>query len=439
MTSNFSSTAWRPLLTGALRRSALEAVREIAASLPSHIKRAETDDSLASGKSGLAVTYAYLAQSGIGNNRETAEYLNRARQLISSATRQMSSEVMAPSLHCGFTGAAWSLTHLQREFFGFRGLDRKRKPSRALDEALCQDSASADYDLIDGLVGLGVYALERLPDPAAADCLNRIVDQLAVRAVYQKGGITFATQSSRSSALKSNNNQTNYYDLGVAHGIAGVIGLLAAVCSAGVAYEKARALLNETVKWLISQKMESNVRGCFPYFVGPGIRRKRARLAWCYGDAGIAAVLLVAARSVKNSSWEREALRIAQGAARRRADKAGIVDAGLCHGSAGLGHIFNRIFQATGTTWSQKAGWFWFTHALDQRRSGEGVGGFLSYTRDDKNQSLWTEEIGLLEGAAGIALALLAAASSLAPSWDRVLLLSPATNNSGTPRKTLTP
>ncbi|HEV7396137.1 MAG TPA: lanthionine synthetase LanC family protein, partial [Pyrinomonadaceae bacterium] len=157
------------------------------------------------------------------------------------------------------------------------------------------------------------------------------------------------------------------------------------------------------------------------------IRRKRARLAWCYGDAGIAAVLLVAARSVKNSAWEREALKIAQSAAGRRADMTGVVDAGLCHGSAGLGHIFNRIFQATGKAWSQKAACSWFTHTMDQRKAGKGVAGFLSYARDDNNQPQWTEEIGLLEGAAGIALALLAATSSMAPSWDRVLLLSHTT------------
>jgi hypothetical protein len=36
----------------------------------------------------------------------------------------------------------------------------------------------------------------------------------------------------------------------------------------------------------------------------------------------------------------------------------------------------------------------------------------------------WMAETGLLTGAAGVALSLLAAATSVEPEWDRVLLVS---------------
>ncbi len=48
-----------------------------------------------------------------------------------------------------------------------------------------------------------------------------------------------------------------------------------------------------------------------------------ARLAWCYGDPG------VAARLVNEPAWEREARTIADRAAQRPAEQGGVVDAEL--------------------------------------------------------------------------------------------------------------
>ena len=42
------------------------------------------------------------------------------------------------------------------------------------------------------------------------------------------------------------------------------------------------------------------------------------------------------------------AVQSARAAARRTLETAGVQDHGLCHGSAGLGHLFNRIYQASG-------------------------------------------------------------------------------------------
>ena len=86
----------------------------------------------------------------------------------------------------------------------------------------------------------------------------------------------------------------------------------------------------------------------FPYGVGPQVSVRPARTAWCYGDPGIAAALLLAGRAMDEPAWEREALDLARTVARRPAGNCGVNDAGLCHGAAGLGHLLNRFYQATG-------------------------------------------------------------------------------------------
>jgi len=78
------------------------------------------------------------------------------------------------------------------------------------------------------------------------------------------------------------------------------------------------------------------------------------------------------------------------------------------------------MYQATGEDWLADGARAWFARTLDMRQA-DGVGGFLAYTPASKEH--WIAETGLLTGAAGIALALLAACTSIEPEWDRVLLL----------------
>src|SRR5262249_31375641 len=90
----------------------------------------------------------------------------------------------------------------------------------------------------------------------------------------------------------------------------------------------------------------------------------------------------------------------------------------------GLGHIFNRLSQATRLSDLEQAAVFWLRRTLDMRQAGHGLGGYRSAENDPRGGFVWTDDPGLLTGAAGTALALHAAISSHEPDWDRMLLLS---------------
>ena len=157
---------------------------------------------------------------------------------------------------------------------------------------------------------------------------------------------------------------------------------------------------------------------------GKGVEVEPCRLAWCYGDAGVATTLLLAARCTGNEDWERQALRIADLAARRSPAAARVRDASLCHGAAGLGHLFNRLYQATGMEELAEASRSWFRHTLEIRHAGKGLGGFFTWAPAQGHEVTWRLDRGFLTGAAGTALALLGAVSSVEPEWDRVMLSS---------------
>jgi hypothetical protein len=90
-----------------------------------------------------------------------------------------------------------------------------------------------------------------------------------------------------------------------------------------------------------------------------------------------------------------------------------------------VAHIFNRIYQAEGNGRCLDAAIEWYQRAMNFREVGKGVGGFASLTRPDlSGDPVWEPNPAFLDGAAGIALAFLAAVTPIEPEWDRLLLVS---------------
>ena len=421
---------WQPILTGAPAEQAMAAIRSIADSLADSLPRepAEADTpaavaraSLLSGHPGLAVFYAYLERSGLGGG-------DVAAGLLGTSIEQLPAVGIGASLCSGLAGLGWGVAHLAR--LGVRaGLDPaaidRQVRARVLAELDRPESADtpANYDLLYGLVGLGVYALERLPDPDAVDLLAQVVARLDTLAERSDDGITWWTPPALTYDLAAFPNGS--YNLGLAHGVPAVVALLGLACRAQVAADRARPLLDGAVAWLLARRLPADARSVFPHWVGAGIEARPSRLAWCYGDLGLAAALLVAARAVSEPSWERAALDVALHAARRSPDQEDVVDAPLCHGAIGVGHIFNRLAQATGERDLGEAARAWLERGLTMRRPGGKLGGFHARMAGPDGQlSRRVAYRGLLYGAAGIGLALLAATTEVEPAWDRLLLLS---------------
>jgi class I lanthipeptide synthase len=422
---------WRPLLQGSQADQALRTVREIADALPA---AADTTAefrhaSLAGGRAGEALFYGYLA---LHTGDEPAADL--AAERLDQSVEALASTPMSPSLYSGFPGVAWTLEHLQRRLFESgpeeeAAEEEEADPFLEIDEALLgplgRSPWAGEYDLISGLSGLGVYALERLPRPTAATMLEGIVDRLAELADRLDEGLAWFTQPERLPDWQREIHPRGNYNLGVAHGLPGVIPVLAGACAAGVAVDRARPLLDDAVRFLLARRLEPGFGSCFDTTYAPWEEPNPSRLAWCYGDPGIAAALLATARAVGESAWEREAMDIGLNAAARPEPQSLVRDAGLCHGAAGLGHLFNRLYQETNEERFAEAARFWLERALGYQERGEGVAGYRAWEVNPETKVPgWRPEAGFLEGATGIGLALLGAISDVEPAWDRVLLLS---------------
>jgi hypothetical protein len=377
--------------------------------------------SLAAGEAGLALVHAAFHAAFPGEGHDA-----RAERSLERAGRMLASLPTTPSLFSGFVGVAW-VTELLN---GDPAASPEDDPSSGIDEALERhldpQPWTHPYDAVDGLVGFGIYALERLPRPSARRLLAQIVSRLDETAWPQSPGISWLSDPAWvPAALRKPHHGA--WNLGAAHGVPGVVALLGRIASSAVdppTAAKARALLGGAVAWILAQELPPGSGGGFPAAVGPGITRAPARIGWCYGDVGIAATLLVAARAVREPTWEETAVRIALSAA-RRIDAAGALDdTGLCHGAAGVAHALHRMAMTTGDERLAEAARTWFARLLTLRRPRGAFAGFSVLIPLEGGAFGRRAEPGFLKGAGGVALALLAAAGRAVPSWDRALLLS---------------
>jgi hypothetical protein len=407
-------------LDGNLFDEARTCARDIVDDLAVFYRKPAGEPSLADGLAGRALLSGYLAQVDRPDHNGNDRHCRTAQDCVDRAIAATEKTASTAGLYSGLTGLGWAIAHLRHCLPTLDAEPILGEMDDALLAHLEETPWTGEYDLIGGLVGYAVYALERLPASAGVACLERIIDHVEQTAEHHPEGVTWWTDPKWLLPETREKCPRGYYNLGLAHGVPGVIAVLGQICAAGIRVDRARRLLDGAVRWLLAHQSPDG----FAHWIDADPAPKPARLAWCYGDPGVAAALLVAAHAVNEPAWEREARAIALRAAERPAELSGVKDAGLCHGAVGLGHIFNRMYQATGDSWLARAAREWFERALAMRRPGRGIGGFEAWLANDRGSATYAADLGLLTGATGIALALLAATSTIEPTWDRILLVS---------------
>jgi lantibiotic biosynthesis protein len=400
---------WQPVLDGALRDAALDSAAALIRSLGPPHATDQRSACLAGGAAGLAVCHAVAARERPGGPAREL-----AAGCLDSAIEVLASQPFSMSLYSGFTGIAWAAELVDRLLPG-EIADRNGDIDLALAQAVRHYPQDGPYDLIDGLAGLGAYALARWPRPAAVECLGSILAELDERARWDADGAYWWTPASALVGPRRQLYPAGGVDVGVAHGMAGVLPLLARACSLGVAEATVRPLLDGAIRWLLAHLVDSPAGATTPSFLADGTKPGPARSAWCYGDPGVAMALLLAARELSEPGWQLAGTELAVRAARRPPEDTGVSDAGICHGTAGLAHLFSRMYQLTGEPELAGAAVAWSERTLA-----------MCGARGNGAAPAWSGP-GLLEGAAGIALVLLAGCLPAEPVWDQMLLISTST------------
>jgi len=275
-----------------------------------------------------------------------------------------------------------------------------------------------EYDVFFGLTGLGALLLRLAPTSGALEhlltALVSLTRPLRVERTWLPGWWVdhdpHRAQSARFAGGHAN--------LGLAHGIAGPLALLALTARAGLTVNGHAEAIATILAFLDTWRQDGPHGPWWPQWItradlatarpaqtGPG------RPSWCYGTPGIARAGQLAALATANTTVQRSFENALAACLADPAQQDLITDPGLCHGAAGL-------YQ---TTW----------HAARDARSF-ALAAHLPHLADRLAHLAARPHqhgAGFLDGDAGILLALHTTRLNLsdpppASGWDTCLLLT---------------
>jgi lantibiotic modifying enzyme len=420
--SNDDVRIWSPVLTNHLQHDAEQALLDIAQSIP---QPGTTNACLAGGDAGFALFHAYFAKSTSITHADPTRHEELMFAHLQAALDALPTLAGQPDLIGGFTGIAWTINHLQ----SIGSLDDADEICDGIDETLIEcireQSHTMLCELLTGLSGLGLYSLTRQHRRSGCELLKLTVNALKHNAIEHSGTRTWFNGPEQLSIYALRSTPQGCFNLGLSHGVPGAIAFLSQAASLVPA---ARDLASDAVKWLLLQarRYHNGSRYTYSFLSDPFEDPNGSRVAWCYGDLGIAVSLLRSARFSGRPDWEHTALALARNAANRPVESANVRDAALCHGAFGNAHIFRRLYAATHEDVFLDATLRWVEVGLSMRRPGEELAGYQAWNPardDDPPRDPWQPSAGFLEGTCGIGLSLLALLSDVDPAWDQALML----------------
>jgi|SRR5579859_1700734 len=388
---------WQSILPSCLVPPAVKAILQVT----SEAADLSASDCSATELCERALLLGYSSLAGVGGNsrHRVVELLNLAADRVCGA--------MPSGIFSGLTSVGWTIEHLSRMLVsGWEAEGKDADYLENLDKIIIvrleRGRWLAPYDLVAGLVGIGVYFLERLPRKAAARGLHLILGHLEQQAEYSDQGVTWFTPPELLPSHQREMCPTGYYNLGTAHGVPAVAQFLGELVAASIEAERAKVLLNALMSWLLAHRQRSGAVSRYSNWIAPGdTQANLSRVAWCYGDLGIGGLLHHLALRLGREDWLEIAHSLLDGCLARTEDR--VRDAGLCHGALGVAHIYNRVHQVGREGRYRDAA---------QRYYGRGLS-MIDYSHRS-----------FLEGSLGQALALISAVFPIEPHWDRRLLLS---------------
>lgn len=368
---------------------------------------------LMGGSLGITIFFSYYNKyiKQESKNNESIEILEN---VFDSVNNGFSNSKLAG----GLSGFVWSVYHLLNEDFlskdSVTGLIVLKS---YLIKEMYSDIENGYYDYLHGALGIA-FGLSKFRNNNDINLnLERFLEILESKGIKEKKSIKWKSKITIDENIYC-------YNLGLSHGIPSIIGVLLSLINSNILVEKSTHIIEKTIEYIIESANYKSSHSVFPNVV---ITNEsilyNSRLAWCYGDLGIGITLWRAGNILKREDVKKIAENILiRSTTRKDLQENFVVDAGLCHGTAGIAHIYNRMYNYTGNPKFKETSLYWFNETLKMAKYNNGLAGFKAW-RTPELGGLKNEH-GFLEGIAGIGLSLIASISDIEPKWDECLLLS---------------
>lgn len=398
-------------MTETISKSINSKIEEIKTELLNKKLNKRNDLSLMGGYIGeLLFYYSYCKH----NEKTDYKIEERVVYILNKIITSINRGYLYPTYSDGLAGIRWGIHFLNEHgFIEIEEDDSFDKIDEYLYKEMINFISVGNFDYLHGAMGIAIYFLGEVKKNKKYDeYVKDFIKQLLSKSVILNNGIAWRNYSPK--------NNGDEFNLGLSHGIPSIINFLSKCTTEEVLIKETSSYLNGAVKFIMESKLKQKSVSIFSNFNSD---IKPSRLAWCYGDLGIASSIWQAGIALYNEKWKEDAIQIMlHNTCRRDLETNGVHDAGLCHGTAGIAHIFNRFYKETKLKEFDDARWYWLEQTLNFATHDKGLAGFKNW----QGKEGWQNDYGLLEGVAGIGLMLLGFLSNDIEDldWDRVLLLS---------------
>jgi hypothetical protein len=386
--------------------------------------RSKPAGEIATREAGIAVFFIELA-STTGD----ARFAIIARNLLAQATHRLDQLPIGLGLFSGATGVAWAVHYANSRNLLHSEAGDDADPVSEFDELLLdyvRESQGLQTDLMEGIAGLGTYALARLPRPTARKTVKTLCEHLWRQSEAVPGGRAWIGGSDYNTLEARPPQVEGSFPLGLAHGLAGIVGFLSRVVDRGFDFG-ARELLNSAVGSLLTAVGSGKRSPISPRMTDRrGLTWGAPSFTWCWGDLGVSLAVTHAGLTLRNHAWVDRGIMLARSAGAAITNvggpptPTGVADPSFCHGLAGPCHALNALSRMTGDRSLRAYSQRW-RDALLGLRGDKGYGGYLFHVMTPEGGTELGPSAGFLMGSAGAGLALLATYTDQAPLWDALL------------------
>lgn len=388
--------------------------------------------SLTQGPLGLALMYGELARVFPGEEWDQA-----AHDYLTLVPREIViDEPQWAGLFSGASGLLFVAHQVSRGGSRYQNLRQEIETALTLQLARYTHALttihrpnSEDYDLRNGAVGI-CAALLTLPDQSSTSqglsLLMRHLTWLGERDIerdVRHFDAWYRSRDLRDAQIQWRATDSAFRDYGMCSGLAGLIAVLSLALMSDSSLDLDR--LPEAVEVLcrhVRQGARRDAQGWYWPRRQPEGRPHRpgvpARFSWCAGTSGIARALWLASRALNDVSLGTFALECIQEVGQYIRQQQTVIGPSLCSGLAGIAQVCARFADETDEPAVEDT----MEAAIDRLLSLYEPDRPFGY-RTFEPEFIRVDSPWLLNGAAGVVLALLAGMSPTPPTWDRIMLL----------------
>jgi|GEM_PF-703661 len=376
-----NSSKWLPLLSSIEKQKVEGYLNKIEMIISHHYAKTKTLG-LFAGQSGISL---YLFNYFKLTNNSIFEDL--AYEILENIANKIKETSSNYSFVSGLCGIGWFIEYLAQNQF----IENNTEELLSDIDDLFKNSIFnlLDFSLTNGMISYGMYFLSRITNP---DNINLAQKEILVHIVNYLD--CFLPED-----ISEANEPEN---LTIQQGYLAVIPFLCQTYKANINNYKVLRILEKYVKFILQSEKQQNTALRFPNQVYHGL----CFLQWDCGDLAVANALLQVAKISNNKEWESKALEIALRTTSVKKIESPATS--TLNGTAGITHLYNRLYQHYQLPELKEAAIYWLDKTL----------GIL------ETQMNVPSENGLINGLVGTGLVLMAVISETEPTWDSALLMN---------------